>query len=293
MSAKYSTASDAIASWREDVLTGTKPPRWPLGDGFDDVELGPGLVLLLGGAPGAGKTALAMQWTLDALRIDLELRALVANVESSPRVLLDRQLARLSGIPLADIRDRRLDEQHGDRLAVAFDILDTVSDRLAFLEAPFNLENVAAAADATDSKLILLDYAQRFAADSDNKRHEVNRLMDYLRKFADAGCGMLVLAAVGRTKNRQGQSSYDPAGLNLASFRESSELEFGCDSAYMLAPDKDGGRTLACLKNRHGEPADVSLRFDGSLQRFESANIWRPEDFDVSHLWQGGDDAAE
>lgn len=45
---------------------------------------------------------------------------------------------------------------------------------------------------------------------------------------------------------------------------------------------------LACLKNRHGEPVDVALRFDGSLQRFESANIWRPEDFDVSQGWQGG-----
>lgn len=292
MSASYVSAVDAIDRWRDDVLTGEKPPRWQLGDGFGSVELGPGLVLLLGGAPGSGKTTLAMQWVVDALRIDNDLRVLVANVESSPGVLLDRQLARLSGITLDLIRERRVTESHGERLADAFDVLDSIAERLAFLESPFSLPNVAAAADATDSKLIVLDYCQRFASDTDNKRHEVNRLMDYLRKFADAGCGLLVLAAVGRTKDRQGRNSYDSNGLGLASFRESSELEFGCDSAYMLAPDKKQRDivNLVCLKNRHGEPRDIELTFDGSTQRFTTPDSWAdsPGDslpVDVSKLW--------
>jgi hypothetical protein len=53
-------------------------------------------VTLLGGAPGAGKTALSMQWALDALRLTPSLRCVVCNVETPPAVLLDRQLARLS-----------------------------------------------------------------------------------------------------------------------------------------------------------------------------------------------------
>ena len=268
MEAKFLSAANAIADWRDDVLSGERPPRWSVGDGFEVVEIGPGQVLLLGGAPGAGKTALAMQWVVDALRIDDALRVLVANVESSPSVLLDRQLSRLSGIPLSTVRDRQLTEAHGDRLADAFAILDDIADRLTFLVAPFSLPNVAAAADATASKLIVIDYAQRFAAGTDDKRQQVNVLMDYLRQFADAGCGLLVLAAVGRTKDHRGRSSYDPDGLNLASFRESSELEFGADSAFMLCPDGAGKAKLACLKNRHGEPTGVDLNFDGSVQRF-------------------------
>ena len=212
MNASFQTAVDAMDRWREDVLTGTKPPRWLLGNGFDSVELGPGLVMLLGGAPGAGKTCLAMQWVVDAMRIDPELRVLVANVESSPGVLLDRQLSRLSGIPLDVIRDRRLTEHHDRRLSAAFDTLDLVSERLTFLSMPFSLENVAATADATDSKLILLDYCQRFAAGADNKRQELNKLMDFIRRFADAGCGLLVLAAVGRTKDKQGAIATLPTG---------------------------------------------------------------------------------
>ncbi|NOY29642.1 MAG: AAA family ATPase [Planctomycetes bacterium] len=282
MIANFLPAVDAIATWRDDVLSGNKPPRWAVGDGFDGaIELGPGMVVLLGGAPGAGKTALAMQWVVDALRIDDTLRVLVANVESSPSVLLDRQLARLSGIPLDLIRDRALDETHGERLADAFEILEGVADRLTFLQSPFSLPNVAAAADATDAKLIVIDYAQRFDAGADEKRQQVNRLMDYLRRFAEAGCGLLVLAAVGRTKDKRGRSSYDSDGLNLASFRESSELEFGADAAYMLCPDGPGKAKLACLKNRHGEPVGVDLGWAGSVQRFT------PPRFDTSptELW--------
>jgi len=282
MEPSFLPAADAIATWRDDVLSGNKPPRWSVGNGFDGaIELGPGMVVLLGGAPGAGKTALAMQWVIDAMRIDTALRVLVANVESSPGVLLDRQLSRLSGISLNLIRDRALDESHGERLADAFEILEGVGDRLAFLQSPFSLPNVAAAADATDSKLIVLDYAQRFDAGADDKRQQVNRLMDYLRRFAEAGCGMLVLAAVGRTKDKAGRSSYDSSGLNLASFRESSELEFGADAAYMLCPDGLGKAKLACLKNRHGEPISVDLEWNGSIQRFT------PPTFDTSptELW--------
>jgi hypothetical protein len=37
----------------------------------------------------------------------------------------------------------------------------------------------------------------------------------------------------------KGRSSYSGEGLNLASFRESSELEFGADDAFILHPDGD------------------------------------------------------
>ena len=52
--------------------------------------------------------------------------------------------------------------------------------------------------------------------------------MDFLRQFADAGTAVMVISAIGRTKDSKGRSSYAGEGLNLASFRESSELEFGC-----------------------------------------------------------------
>ncbi len=88
-----------FSEWESGVLRGAPPVLWPCARGFESVELGPGLIVLVGGAPGAGKTALSMQLVTDALRADASLRVLVANVEMSPAVLLERQLARLQDIP--------------------------------------------------------------------------------------------------------------------------------------------------------------------------------------------------
>src|SRR5215831_6168015 len=99
---RFITGADVLASWRDDVLTGKPPVLYPVGAGeLARLEIGPGIVWLLGGAPGAGKTALSMQLLLDAIRLTPNLRAAVCNIEMPPAVLLNRQLARLSGVNLS------------------------------------------------------------------------------------------------------------------------------------------------------------------------------------------------
>lgn len=273
--ANYTPAADAFDAWRSDVLSGKPPKLYRIGSGdLERIEIGPGLVTLIGGAPGAGKTAFTMQATIDALRFDPELRAVVANIEMPPAVLLDRQLSRLSGIDLRTIRYRQCGAEHGERLAAGLATLESVTDRLAFVRSPFDLGNVAATADAFDAGLLVLDYIQRFTppGEHDTKRGSVDASMNYLRQFADAGVAVVVISAVSRSKDAKGRSSYAGEGLNLASFRESSELEFGADDAFILHPDDDDddGDTIRLkhLKSRHGEADDVLLRFDRPRQSF-------------------------
>jgi replicative DNA helicase len=273
MMACYVCAADALAGWRDDVLSGKPPALFPLGTGdVARIECGPGAVLLLGGAPGAGKSAFTMQAVVDALRLTPHLRAVVCNVEMTPAALLDRQLARLSGIDLTLIRCRRLAGEHADRVDQALHTLEPLAERLAFVRPPFNLANVAATADAFEAQLLLLDYIQRIPPPGQHgdKRGAVNETMDYLRKFADADTAVIVVSAIGRTKDSKGRSSYAGDGLNLASFRESSELEFGADDAFLLVADDDQGEavTLRHLKSRHGECRDIALAFHRKQQRF-------------------------
>ena len=103
--AKFVTGEAVFAGWRDDVLTGKGPVVFP--HTLPVPEISPGHVTLLGGAPTAGKTALVMQCVVEALRHTPTLRALVANVEMGPAALLDRQLARLSGVEGGVIRHRR------------------------------------------------------------------------------------------------------------------------------------------------------------------------------------------
>ena len=281
MTAKYQAASDLLSTWRDDVLTGKPPVLYPIGAGeLERIEIGPQLVTLIGGAPGAGKTAFVMQAVVDALRITPTLRALVCNIEMPPAVLLDRQLARLSGIDLNTIRYRRLGAEHADRVDDAMNTLEPLAERLCFVRPPFDLDNVAASADAFDAGLIVLDYIQRIKPPGDHgdKRGSVDATMDYIRKFADAGVAVVVVAAVSRSKDNKGRSSYDGDALNLASFRESSELEFGADDAFILVRDSgdEDAVTLKHLKARHTEAKDIVLTFDRIRQRFAPRATWPP-----------------
>lgn len=297
----YRSAADLLDGWRDDVLSGKPPKFYPIGTGpLARIEIGPKLVTLLGGAPGAGKTAFAMQAVVDALRLDANLRALVCNIEMPPEVLLDRQLARLSGIDVTTIRYRRLRAEHADRIGRAMSTLDVVAERLTFVRPPFTLDNVAEAADAVHADLLLLDYIQRIPPPGEHgdKRSAVDATMNYLRQFADEGVAVMVVAAVGRTKDKAGRSSYDGDGLNLASFRESSELEFGADDAFILVNAKNPEQViLRHLKARHTEARDLTLRFDRAVQRFDAMSNLSNSEGDRGRLtaglrnaWNGADD---
>jgi len=270
----YTTASDIFGDWQKDVLEGEAPVLYPVGSGdLERVEIGPGLVTLIGGPPGAGKTAFTMQCAIEALRLTPGLRALVCNVEMSPKVLLDRQLARLSGIDLTTIRSRRFKARYTDQVNRGIRTLGSVVDRLGFVQPPFDLNNVVASAAALGADYLLLDYIQRIAPPRkhDNPRSAVSETMSDLRMFADDGKAVLAVSAISRSKDKQGRSSYQGSDLGLGSFRESSELEFGADSAWILASDDGSGDdavTLRHLKDRYGEVRDIALHFDRRRQKF-------------------------
>lgn len=59
----------------------------------------------------------------------------------------------------------------------------------------------------------------------------------------------------------------------LASFRESAELEYGSDSAWLLLPIAEDDMSLRCVKNRHAEAIDVPLTFDRSHQSFRAEAV--------------------
>ncbi len=299
---KFVAGADAVAAWKDDFLSGKPPVLYRVGPpAFDSIQIGPGLVTLFGGAPGAGKTALAVQFVFDALRLTESLRVCVCNVEMPPGELLNRQLARLSGVDLTTIRHRKLSTADGEKADAALAVMEPLCERVCFVRPPFDLENTARTADTFRADLIVLDYLQRIPPPGEHKdnRGSVNATMDFLRRFADAGVAVLAIAAVGRTKDKRGRSSYDSSGLSLASFRESGELEYGADSAFILCPNGSGDAvTLRCLKDRNGEPRDIPLTFHRANQRFstgESSEVKaarRKLQSQVEALWEKTEPAA-
>jgi replicative DNA helicase len=277
---RFITAAEAMENWRDDLFLGKPPTFFPIAERgpLSRIEIGPKLITLIGGAPGGGKTAFVMQCVVDALRLTPDLRAVVCNVEMPPEVLLDRQLSRLSGVPLEAIRYRRLESIHADRIDAGLSTIESFADRLCFVRPPFDLANVAATADEFSplsgggGLLLVLDYLQRIQppGSQSDKRGSVDLVMSYLRQFADAGAAVVVVSSVGRQKDNRGRSTYSGDVMSLASFKESGELEFGADDAFILAPSASlpGVRELKHLKARHTEPQDLLLMFDGATQGF-------------------------
>ncbi len=261
---RFATAAQVARSPAFDP-DATPPFRFKAGPPFEALDLRPGRVVLIGAPPAAGKTALALQVVAGVLRHEPAVKAVVANVEMSAADLLARVASRLAGVPVGQIVDKTLSVGDKVRLKVALENSGPLLERLAFLDPPFTLGHLAAAADAFGATLLVVDYVQRFGAGGD-QREALDGLMTRVRALALAGAAVLLVSSVSRQRTDKGASSY--AGLTMASFRGSAELEFGADAAYLL--DAAGGAaTLRCVKNRYGVPADVPLRFRGEYQRFD------------------------
>jgi len=245
---------------------------------LSEFEFAPGQVTLLGGQPGVGKTALGMQIVVDALRLNSGLKAIVANVEMPPDVLLERQLSRISGVGLNTIRFREYTSAQASRLAQGSATLANIQKRLSFLRPPFDIPMVEEAMfSPRGGTLVLIDYVQRIAPVKDgipeavvDQRQSINLAMSQIRDLADFGIAVILISAVGRSRDNHGQSGY--TNSTLASFRETSELEYGADDAYILdrlgGGDSDSAVILRHLKSRYGEQRDIELDFDKKHQRF-------------------------
>lgn len=270
MTPAFITGADLFGSWLADVERGEPPVRFKLPEPFAPLDVRPGRLVLFGGAPGGGKTAALLQMGIDLLRLNASARLLAANVEMAPALLVERMASRLSGVPLTAIADRTLAPEQKGRVRAAVASLGGIAGRLAFLSAPFALEHVAAAGTEFGANVLMIDYVQRFTVGDagKDKREQLETAAGILRRFCDAGAAVLVASAVARQKSAAG-SSY--RGLNLASFRGSSELEFGADAAYLLEPADDAGIIFRCEKNRYGAVADLPTVFDPNTQTFTPA----------------------
>lgn len=270
-----------------------------------DFELGPGLVTVLGAPPAAGKTLLAMQTLFEAVEYDNDLIGYVLNCEMTPQSLLRRELARLTGIDSKALRfgnlnddDRELIRKHiegfWDR-GVFVEGLRKRLERVRFVNP--DAEGLALVAKAKPG-LVLIDYLQRFTiAKESDPRQAMNAVMTFCRRLADHGHSVLAISATKRSE----KGSHSNNELSLSSFRESGEIEYGADAAYVLKTSGPGitayrPARLECVKNRHGEPNGFGLVLDcnslsfvpaAEVNEFNDITSGQPDDDD--DCFGGGD----
>lgn len=236
------------------------------------IEVGPELITILGAYPGMGKTALCSQIMFDALELDPELNAVIANAETGFDVLLRRQLSRITKIPSKAIRFGNLTDIDREKIQQAASELRPRLERVSVLNHPYTITNLLTLLDR-EPGLLICDYLQLFAAtDARDPRLGVNGVMNGLRLLAKAGWAVIAISATSRPTK-------DNKLLTIHSLRESSEIEFQADSIYLLHdlgpvdptdPKKDWLRKvdLEHAKNRHDEQIHIRLEFHRPRMEF-------------------------
>jgi replicative DNA helicase len=230
---------------------------------------------VLAAAPGAGKTSLALNIARHAAATH-KLPVVYLSVDELPARLALKLLAASAGLSMSRMTAGDLSpalvaeaiESHAPALSTLsfvaadarltpLDLSEQLTDRLAHTRA--------------DIGLLIVDYLQPFAAALAPQmefRMAVGAVALALRDVANrARCPVLMISA--QNRGEQGTAS-------LTSLRESSDLEYGADSAMFLLDDDAAmvgsgkyARTLKISKNRFGQNGlQIPLVLDGRTQVF-------------------------
>ena len=274
--ASISSAVSLFDAFIDDIESGKQETVYMLPDPLTDLEIGPGLITIIGAGPGAGKTAFASQVAFSALELDKRLTLTIANAEMRFRALMSREIQRRTSISGKTLRKAELTDAERPDWNRAKEELAVLMRRVSWVNPPYNALKLTELLDRPPGMLIV-DYLQKFAPSDKDSRQGVNDVMTLLRRLANEGWGIIALSATSRTQSKSG-GGHDGKSLTLASFRESGEIEYNADSAYLLRDlgEHDGISwireiELSCAKNRAGEKDDRQLLFNAAGMRFESA----------------------
>jgi replicative DNA helicase len=271
--AKSTTQADDLAKrYFERLRDGKTQQLIRQNRALQGVEIGQGLITIIGAPPGFGKTALAMQIVFDALALDSSLTATIANAETTFDGLLRRELSRRSRIKSDDIRFGTLTSLELDEIQAIITAITPTLARIAVVDE-CNLANVQRLIDEPPG-LLIVDYLQKFSPPGSDARAGVGQVMATMRTLAKADWAVVCLSATARQSN----GKHDVKELSISSYRDSGEIEFNADSCYLLVDDGpiDQGcdyirkTTLKHVKNRHGAKVDRQLRFHMPRMSFEA-----------------------
>jgi replicative DNA helicase len=255
---KHKALSEALRGVGEAARSGVPAPAYR----GDLLTLYPGQLCIVGAPPGSGKSAFCMAALASILERTESLKAVVISSEMSAQVTAARLLAARAQVSCSRIIDRTLSKGDHLRTVSAEAELAPILDRVRFVETN-QISEVAAAYLEDPYDILLIDYLQAMSpikpGKDQDQRIQVSSISGLLVEIAAQGVAVLSISAVARQRGRGG-SSYD--NLGMASFRDSSSIEYAADSAYIMLTRPDSDQVLMQqVKSRHGRSEDLTYHW--------------------------------
>ena len=235
----------------------------------------PGDLVVLGGYPSAGKTALAVSF---AYHQAAEHRVGFYSLETNRYKLADRLIANLAGVELSAIKHGALSEKQWEQ--VAQESQRILQRDLTLIEASgMSARDIQADALAHRYEMVYIDYLQLLEPESRrvNRTEQVSGISRDLQRLAH-GNGILVVALSQLSRQEKTRDESKLIEPTMSDLRESGQIEQDADAILLLYLEEPGRpdrsrRVLKVAKNKEGERGKLLLAFDGALQRFRPSVI--------------------
>lgn len=236
------------------------------------VEMGD--MVVLGGYPSAGKTALAVSMAYHQAKRH---RVGFYSLETNRHKLADRLVANLAEIEMPAIKDNQMTEAQWQRVADQSDRM--LARQLELIEASgMTVQDIQADALARRYEIVYVDYLQLVEPESRrvNRTEQVSGISRGLQQLAHQR-GMLVVA-LSQLSRAEHTGKHEQVEPTMSDLRESGQIEQDADAIMLLyleepnRPEKSR-RVLKIAKNKEGTRGRIFLVFDGPFQRFRESAV--------------------
>lgn len=239
------------------------------------VELGD--MVVLGGYPSAGKTALAVSMAYHQAK---RFRVGFYSLETNRFKLADRLVSNFVGIEMSAIKGNKITEEEWQRVA---DQSDRIRARqLEIIEASgMTVQDIQSDALARRYEVVYVDYLQLIEPESRrmNRTEQVSGISRGLQQFAhEHGRMVVALSQLSRPEQSSKNELVEPT---MSDLRESGQIEQDADAIMLLFLEKpsepdESRRVLKVAKNKEGIRGRFYLVFDGQYQRFQESAVDEP-----------------
>ena len=262
-----------------DRHTGNPVPymTWglPKVDAGTYVEMGD--MVILGGYPSTGKTALAVSMAYHQAK---DHRVGFYSLETNQYKLADRLMANLAWIEMPFIKRNQISEEGWQRVAERSESIR--ARNLDLIEASgMSVQDIQADAMARRYEIVYIDYLQLIEPESRkiNRTEQVSGISRGLQQLAH-GTGRLVVA-LSQLSRAEYTGKKEPVEPTMSDLRESGQIEQDADAImliYLEDPTRPEGsrRVLKVAKNKEGTRGRIYLVFDGQYQRFRESALDEP-----------------
>ena len=261
--------------------------------GLAEVDAGtytqPGDVVIIGGYPSDGKTALALQMAMWMAR---KWRVGFFSLETDHRKVTDRVIAALNDISFTAIKRRELTDKDWERFAARS--AENAGLKFTLVEAAgWSVSDIIGAAEAYDFDVVYIDYVQLIRPTSTRimRSEQVAEISRELHAFAQSRKKLVIeLAQLTREDRPVAPKKGKPQQNEprMSDLKESGQLEQDADMIFMIYRPVVGGdydpaktRFLRIVKNKEGLLLRMLLWFDGDKQSFAPMTLETAREHDA------------